>query len=137
VVPAFARGAIACQELRVDGPHHSFDFTYIDDVARGIVELAELLASSRAAPSPIHFVSGTPTKLGELAVMAIRIAESDSTIRHASPRDFDVARFFGDPARARALLDWQPQVGLEVGLARLIQAFRDVHGTARLQEIAP
>jgi UDP-glucose 4-epimerase len=137
VVPAFARGAVACQELRVDGPDHSFDFTYIDDVARGIVELAELLESSKVAPSPIHFVSGTPTTLGELATMAIRLAKSGSTIRHARPRDFDVASFFGDPARARELLGWRPRVDLEVGLARLIQAFREIQGAVRPQELAP
>lgn len=136
VVPAFARAAALGRELRVDGVEHTFDFTHIDDVTRGIVALSELLAVGQAVPPPIHFVSGTPTTLGGLASLAIRIGQSGSTIRQAAPRDFDVARFFGSPARAKALLGWQPHVRLEEGLTRLIHAFRDADCGAEVQEVA-
>ncbi|MEZ5069360.1 MAG: NAD(P)-dependent oxidoreductase, partial [Bacteroidia bacterium] len=125
VVPAFARAAVLGQPLRVDGADHTVDFTHIDDVTRGIVALTDLLLGGRDAPPPIHFVSGTPTTLGELARMAVAIAGSSSPLRHAPPRDFDVARFVGDPKRARELLGWAPEVRLEDGLTRLLQAFRD------------
>lgn len=126
VVPAFARAAALGDELRVDGLDHTFDFTHIDDVARGVVALTKLLAAGDAPPPTIHFVSGRPTTLGELASLAADLAQSSSLIRVAAPRDFDVARFFGDPSRAKALLGWQPLVRLEDGLARLIKGFRDV-----------
>jgi nucleoside-diphosphate-sugar epimerase len=126
VVPAFARAAVLGDELRVDGLDHTFDFTHIDDVARGVVALTKLLAAGDAPPPPIHFVSGRPTTLGELASLAADLTQSSSLIRSAAPRDFDVERFFGDPSRARALLGWQPLVRLEDGLAQLIKGFRDV-----------
>jgi UDP-glucose 4-epimerase len=124
VVPAFTHAAALGQELRIDGVEHTFDFTHIDDVTRGIVALVGLLEAGELPP-PIHFVSGAPTTLGELASMAIRIAGTESGIRLAPPRDFDVARFFGDPGRATALLGWKPQVSLEAGLTRLVHAFRE------------
>lgn len=127
VVPAFARGALAGGELRVDGADHTFDFTYIDDVARGVASLVELLGTNSATPSPIHFVSGRPTTLGELATLAIELAGTKATISHAPPRNFDVARFVGDGARARQLLDWQPRVDLREGLTRLVRALREEH----------
>ncbi len=136
VVPAFARGAALGQQLRVDGSDHTFDFTHIDDVTRGIVALVELLVSGKAAPDPIHFVSGVPTTLGQLAAMAVRIAGTGSTIREAPPRDFDVAKFYGNRERAKEVLGWEPRVPLEEGLSRLIHDFRNVHGTAQTQEIA-
>lgn len=136
VVPAFARAAALGQTLRIDGAEHTFDFTHIDDVTRGIVALAEFLASGKAAPQPIHFVSGVPTTLGQLAEMAIRIAGTGATVRCAPPRDFDVAKFYGTFAKAREILDWEPRVSLEEGLKRLIQDFRNVHGAALNQEIA-
>jgi nucleoside-diphosphate-sugar epimerase len=136
VVPAFARAAALGRELRVDGADHTFDFTHIDDVTRGIVTLAELLSAREDVPPPIHFVSGTPTTLGELAAAAIRIAGTGASVRHAPPRTFDVARFVGNSARARALLGWRPRVGLEDGLTRLIQAFRGQERAAQLQEAA-
>lgn len=128
VVPAFARGAARCEELRVDGADHTFDFTYIDDVVAGIAALAGLLGDGGAAPPPIHFVSGAPTTLLELANLAICLAGSASVVRYAPPRDFDVARFYGSPERARRILGWTPSVPLEVGLRRLIHAFRDETG---------
>jgi nucleoside-diphosphate-sugar epimerase len=137
VVPAFARAAALGRELRVDGADQTFDFTHIDDVIRGIVTLTKLLAGSGVVPPPIHFASGIPTTLGELAAAAVRIAGSASSIRLAPPRDFDVARFFGSPARAEALLGWSPRIGLEEGLTRLIHAFRDADSAARMQETAP
>jgi beta-phosphoglucomutase-like phosphatase (HAD superfamily) len=42
----------------------------------------------------------------------------------AAPRSYDVARFYGDPARARAFLGWEPDISLEAGLMRLIEDFR-------------
>jgi len=136
VVPAFARGAALGQTLRVDGADHTFDFTHIDDVTRGIVALTDVLASGQTAPEPIHFVSGVPTTLGQLAEMAIRIAGTSSTICQAPPRDFDVAKFYGTFARAKEILGWEPNVSLEQGLSRLIHDFRSLHGAAHSQEIA-
>jgi UDP-glucose 4-epimerase len=136
VVPAFARAAALGHELRVDGAEHMFDFTHVDDVARGIVALTELLASDCSVPPPIHFVSGISTTLAELAQLSIRIAQSGATIRQAIPRDFDVARFVGDPTRASCLLHWRSQLDLEKGLAAMIQAFRDTECNDKTREIA-
>lgn len=137
VVPAFARAAAQGDELRVDGADHTFDFTYIDDVVSGITALATLLRDSGAAPPPIHFVSGIPTTLLELANLAIRLAGSTSRVRHAPPRDFDVARFYGSADRARRLLGWTSTVPLEVGLERLIHAFCDVLNADHQSEAMP
>lgn len=137
VVPAFARAAARGDELRVDGAEHTFDFTYIDDVVAGVAALAALLGDGGATPPPIHFVSGVPTTLLELANLAIRLAGSASGVRHAPPRDFDVARFYGSADRARRLLGWTPTVPLEVGLKRLVHAFRDVLGADHQPEAAP
>jgi len=136
VVPAFARAAALGVELRVDGPGHTFDFIHIDDVTRGIVALIDLLAAGGSPPPPIHFVSGRPTTLEELANLAVRLGQAGSSIRPAAPRDFDVARFFGDPSRAKALLGWQPLVRLEDGLGDLLRAFRAAHRGAEAQEVA-
>ena len=123
VVPAFARTAAFGGELRVDGADHTFDFTHIDDVARGITMLATLLSKGGSVPPPIHFVSGVPTTLQQLAELAIRLASSNSTLRHAPPRDFDVAQFVGSTERAKRLLGWTTKVSLEAGLQRLISDF--------------
>lgn len=136
VVPAFARAAVMGEALRVDGAGHTFDFTHVDDVARGIVALADLLQAGEAPP-PIHFVSGQPTTLGDLAQMAIDIAASPSPVQLAPPRTFDVSRFYGDPSRAGAILGWSPQMSLHQGLSRLIKDLRTEMGAELVLEGTP
>ncbi len=127
VVPAFARAALLGQPLRIDGCDHTFDFTHINDVVQGITAVVALLDRSVAPPPPIHFVSGVPTTLGELAALAIDIAQSDSTVTHAPPRNFDVAKFHGCPGRAQSLLGWSPRTSLRQGLATLINDFSTLY----------
>lgn len=124
VIPAFARAALLGHPLRVDGHEHTFDFTHVDDVAQGIARLVGILQGGAPHIPPIHFVTGQPTTLGQLATLAIDIAGSRSAIQHAPPRTYDVSRFYGNPGRALELLDWTPGISLREGLARLITAFR-------------
>ena len=124
VVPAFARSALTGEPLRIDGADHTFDFTHIDDTARGIAAVIDALQAGERRLPPIHFLTGTPTTLGELAAAAVDLAASASPLVHAPPRSYDVARFYGDPSRAHTLLDWQPRVPLRDGLARFFAALR-------------
>ncbi len=123
VVPAFARGAVEGTALRVDGRDHTFDFTHLDDTVRGILAVRDALESGEESLPPIHLLTGQPTTLGELAEMAVEAAGSHSFINEASPRDYDVAQFWGDPSRARELLGWQAEIGIEDGVRRLVRDF--------------
>lgn len=125
VVPAFARAAARGAQLRVEGADRLYDFTHVDDVARGLTTLVERLDAGAEPPPPIHFVSGVGTTLGELAALAVTLAGTRSAITEAPPRDYDVARFQGDPARAAALLGWRARVPLREGLARLVADLRE------------
>lgn len=136
VIPAFARGAVMGQPLRVDGAENTFDFTHIDDTTHGLVALVEHMMGGGDALPPIHFLTGRPTTLQQLAEMAIDIADTGSEIRHAPARTYDVAKFYGDPTRAYDLLGWSPQVTLREGLTRLINDFRDELNTANAQEVS-
>jgi len=124
VVPAFARAAVLGQTLRVDGSSHTFDFTHLDDTARGIVALVNYLGEGRDSALPIHFLTGQPTTLGQLAAMASDASISGSEIVQSPPRNFDVSQFYGNPQRAKELLGWVPQISIKDGISRLIEDFR-------------
>lgn len=124
VIPAFSMAAIERLPLRVEGSDHTFDFTHVNDVVRGIGALIGLLESGAQSLSPVHLVSGHPTSLGELAAICCRLAKSDAAVTEVAPRSYDVARFYGNPARAHELLSWAPEISLEAGLTRLIEDFR-------------
>ena len=123
VVPAFARAAVSGSTIRIDGAECTFDFTHIDDTARGMMAVVDLLEIGETPP-PIHLLTGTPTTLRDLATLAIDVAGGISPVVEAPPRSFDVSRFHGDPSRARELLGWEPCVVLREGLERLVRDLR-------------
>jgi nucleoside-diphosphate-sugar epimerase len=125
VVPAFARGAAAHETLRIDGTDTLFDFTHVADVADGLQRAAAAMAERGCPLPPIHFVSGDPTSLPQLAALAI--AAGGGRVRYAPARSFDVHRFLGDPTRAAALLGWRATTALADGVGRLVGDFAALH----------
>ncbi len=123
VVPAFCRGAARGEALCVEGGLRAFDFTHLDDTLAGVLKTVELLAGGERNLPPVHLTSGRPTTLGQLAVMAAAAGGWRSEIREAPSRNFDVAHFWGDPARARELLGWRAARALEDGVAELVRDF--------------
>jgi nucleoside-diphosphate-sugar epimerase len=124
VVPAFIRAALDGRPLRVEGRNHTFDFTFVDDVARGLVAIARHLEAGALNLPDLHLVSGRGTTLGELADLVLTQTGSSSGFRDGAERDFDVAHFVGDPTRAEAVLGWRHETTLRQGLSRMIAEFR-------------
>lgn len=124
VVPAFARAAATGGSIRIEGPDCVFDFTHVDDVVRGL-NLAIRMTAAGERFDPVHFVTGRPCSLRELADLAHAYAHAPVAFLIAPARTYDVARFYGDPARAHRLLGWRAEIQIEQGMPRLIDDFRD------------
>lgn len=125
VIPAFVSAALNNKPLRVDGEASTFDFTFLEDVLDGIVRCCSLLESGKSLTGPVHLVSGTPTTLGELARTILEITGSSSGIDITPSRNYDVGKFFGDPAEACKALGWKHHTSLETGLLRLAELLPD------------
>jgi nucleoside-diphosphate-sugar epimerase len=123
VLPAFSRNAALGVDLRVDGFEHLFDFTHVSDTVAGLVKTVILLSEGEEQLPPIHLLPGHGTTLKEAAQIAIAAAKSSSTIVEAASRSYDVARFIGDPSRAKSLLGWHASVLPEQGIAWLVDAY--------------
>ncbi len=117
-IPTFVRQALANEPLTVFGDgSQTRSFCYADDLIRGLVALA---ASGEHLPVNI----GNPAEytLLELAQKVIEATSASSEIVfEALPVDDPKVRQ-PDITRARQLLGWEPQVSLEDGLRRMLQA---------------
>jgi len=117
-VPTFVRQALEGKPLTVFGDGtQTRSFCYVDDLIRGLVSLAE---SDEHLPVNI----GNPSEytLLELAQKVIEATGATSEIVfEALPVDDPKVRQ-PDITRARQLLGWEPQVSLEDGLRRMLQA---------------
>ena len=117
-IPTFLRQALANEPLTVFGDgSQTRSFCYVDDLINGLIALA---ASGEHLPVNI----GNPAEytLLELARKVLEATGATSEIVfEALPVDDPKVRQ-PDITRARQLLGWEPQVSLEEGLRRLLQA---------------
>ena len=133
VVSNFIVQALQGEDLTLYGEGtQTRSFCYVSDLVEGIIRLlfqpAVRAASSPESPDPIHqpVNLGNPSDISivEAAALILRLTHSSSRITyHPLPIDDPKCRR-PDISRARALLSWEPQVGLEEGLGRTIEYFR-------------
>ncbi|MGH7115128.1 MAG: UDP-glucuronic acid decarboxylase family protein [Stellaceae bacterium] len=95
-------------------------FCYVDDLIEGFVTL---MAAADEITGPVNLGNPVETSVAELADLVIALTGSRSSItRRPLPVDDPVQRC-PDITQARAVLGWQPRVGLNDGLARTIAYF--------------
>jgi dTDP-glucose 4,6-dehydratase len=117
-IPTFVRQALEDKPLTVFGDgSQTRSFCYVDDLVRGLVALAE-----SGEHLPVNLGNPLEMSLLELAEAVIRVSGSKSEIVfEALPVDDPQVRQ-PDITRARQVLGWEPEVGLEDGLRRLLES---------------
>jgi dTDP-glucose 4,6-dehydratase len=116
-IPTFLRQALQDKPLTVFGDgKQTRSFCHVDDEIRGLILLAE-----SDVHLPVNIGNPDEYTLLELAESVIRVADSRSEIVfEALPVDDPQVRQ-PDISRARDLLGWEPQIGLDDGLRKTIE----------------
>ncbi|MEZ5965822.1 MAG: NAD-dependent epimerase/dehydratase family protein [Planctomycetota bacterium] len=122
VIAAFCYALLAGRRPRIDGDgSQSRDFTYVEDVARG------LIAAMQAPTQGCHVVNlacgGSYTILELLQTLA-QYAGVQVDPDFAPPRSGDVKHSRADVSKARELLDFCAQVPFSEGLKRTYDWYR-------------
>jgi UDP-glucuronate 4-epimerase len=139
----FTKGIIAGEPIDIyNNGEMSRDFTYIDDLAKAIVLLADAvpedprereddpdLGSSPAAPfRVVNIGNGQPVKLLAF-VEAIETALGKKAVRNYLPMQAgDVPSTFADTDLLERLTGFRPTTPVEVGVARFVAWYRDYFG---------
>jgi dTDP-glucose 4,6-dehydratase len=115
-IPTFIRQALEQKPLTVFGDgSQTRSFCYVDDLIRGLILLAE-----SGEHMPVNIGNPAEMSLLELAEAVVAATGSSSSIVfEALPVDDPQVRQ-PDITRARQLLGWEPEVGLEEGLRRTL-----------------
>ena len=144
VVSNFIVQALLGKPLTIYGDgSQTRSFCYVDDLVRGIVSL--LMAPNHSESTTNREVTGPaaqdnnwtihhPVNIGnpreltvlEIAKMVLEQTKSNSTIEHHPLPVDDPQVRRPDIQRAKTLLNWEPQVSLESGLAQAIAYFQKV-----------
>ena len=116
-IPTFLRQALQDKPVTVFGDgSQTRSFCYVDDLIRGFI-----LLTNSDVHHPVNLGNPNEMTLLELAETVIQATESRSEIVfEALPVDDPQVRQ-PDIARAKQLLNWEPEVGLADGLRRTIK----------------
>ncbi len=120
VVPTLVHQALTRKPLTVFGTgRQTRSFCYVSDMVTGLYRLA-------ACTDPLPVNLGNPREFTVLrfAQVVKKLTRSRSPVRFDPLPEDDPKRRKPDIRRARKLLEWQPRVKLEEGLARTIAWFR-------------
>lgn len=122
VIPLFVSRILQGQAALIYGDGlQSRDFTYVANVVHG-----NLLAAERPniGGRVINVADGRQTTLLQLLGLLGELLGCRPKIEHLPPRVGDVRESLADITLARRLLGYEPQTGLEEGLKRTIDYYR-------------
>ena len=122
VVSNFIIQALKGEPITIYGDgQQTRSFCYVDDLIEGFLRFMDTPAG---VTGPINLGNPGEFTMLELAEKVIRLTRSDSKIAHKPLPQDDPKQRQPDIAKARALMEWEPVVSLEEGLARTIAYFR-------------
>ena len=92
------------------------EFLYVDDCARAVVQAMTMYGD----PRPLNLGSGEEVTIARLAEMVAQAVGWRGECLWDASKPNGQPRRFVDSSRARARLEWSPQVMLEEGLRRTV-----------------
>ncbi|HEV2216620.1 MAG TPA: UDP-glucuronic acid decarboxylase family protein [Candidatus Dormibacteraeota bacterium] len=121
-VPNFMAQALRGEPLTVYGDgRQTRSLCYVSDLIRGVLAVLD-----KGDELPVNLGNPHEVTMLELAETIVRISGSRSRIEHRDLPVDDPKQRRPDITRARTLLGWEPEVGLEDGLMRTLEYFRAV-----------
>jgi UDP-glucose 4-epimerase len=97
------------------------DFVYVGDVAKANL----LAAKSKVTDTVVNVGSGVETSINDLANMIVNMVSSNSRIEHVAPRLGDGRRSLAHIGRSKDLINYEPGIKIEDGLARLCRFMKN------------
>jgi len=121
VIPKFVDSCINNKPLTLNGGNQVIDFTFIDDVINGVLNLVTDIDSGKENHfgEDYNFASGIGTSVTVLAKLIKSIFNSDSELIFNKERSYDVKNFIGNSDKAKRDLSFSPEHKLQQGLTLL------------------
>ena len=122
VIPTIITQALAGNVVRLGNLDAIRDFTYLDDTVEGF-----LLAGQAGLwdGETYNLGSGQEISIGDIAELIFKIMGKQPVIQveqsRLRPEKSEVLRLISDNQKAKTVLGWQPNVGMEEGLRRTIE----------------
>jgi UDP-glucuronate 4-epimerase len=104
------------------------DYTYVDDIVRGILAAADY--AERSSFEIFNLGGAATTTLNELISLVESAVGKTATIRDLPDQPGDVPKTYADVSKAVNLLDYQPMTPIRDGVIRYVEWQRQLLGLA-------
>jgi len=123
MIPALIHSALAGRDFPMTAGEQTREFNYVDDIVAGMVRAAD---APGADGQIINLGCGEPRRIRDVASLVLDLMGNPVRAEFGKLpyRGGETWEFYCSNARAVALLDYRPQVGLEEGLRRTIAWYR-------------
>jgi UDP-glucose 4-epimerase len=123
VIPIFVDKVLHGEAPRIYGDGEQIrDYLDVRDLVKGLRGLMD----SGLDGELIHFCSGVPVSINELAQMILKEAGSDLKPVHVEGRPGELLRSVGDYGKARRLLRWVPEIPLRDTIRDVVEFHRSM-----------
>ena len=128
----FARAIAAGEPITVyDGGRLRRDFTYIDDIVRGVLGALDHPPEGGAPARLLNIGNHRSEEVGTLVGLLEQALGRRAVVRHAARPEADVEETFADVDAIAALTGFAPRTTLADGVPRFVAWFRAFHGTQK------
>jgi UDP-glucuronate 4-epimerase len=105
---------------RFEGGKMYRDWTFVDDIAAGVVAAADRPLGYEA----INLGRGEPTLLGDFVHLIEELTGKKTNLATGAMHKADISYTYADVTKARNLLDYSPRVSVKEGVARFWEWYR-------------
>jgi UDP-glucuronate decarboxylase len=124
VVSNFIVQALQGRDITIYGDgNQTRSFCYVDDLVEGLIRL---MNSARDVTGPVNLGNPGEISIRELAEKVVARTDSGSKIVYETLPEDDPTQRQPDIEQARAVLGWEPEIALDVGLPRTIDYFANM-----------
>jgi UDP-glucuronate decarboxylase len=124
VVSNFIVQALQGRDITIYGDgNQTRSFCYVDDLVEGLIRL---MNSARDVTGPVNLGNPGEFSIRELAEKVVARTDSSSKIVYETLPEDDPTQRQPDIEQARAVLGWEPEIALDVGLPRTIDYFANM-----------
>jgi len=119
VIPLFIASSLTHSDIIIYGKQKILDFTYIDDSVTGIIKSIELFDAVKNEIYNIASQKGI--SIYKIAELITKYTNSKSKIKLGKTRKGEVTKCVVDISKAKAVLDYNPEVDIESGITKAVE----------------
>jgi NAD dependent epimerase/dehydratase len=130
VIPTIVAQALSRELIELGATHPTRDFLHVEDTVGGIMRCA---TAEGIEGEVINLGTGVEVSIAQVVDHVLRLLEREVPVAldadRLRPAESEVERLLADPAKAKALIGWEPEVDLVEGLRRTIDWMTDSLGS--------